>query len=73
MILIFTEHFSSLQETGLPLEVAVRMQINMALDDVSPISRCGRFKNMVLPLLWTEIVSIINIFYSVVTNTDSLN
>lgn len=42
-------------ETGLPLEVAVRMQINMALEDVSPISRVGKFKNMVLPLLWTEI------------------
>ncbi|KAK6644987.1 hypothetical protein RUM43_001263 [Polyplax serrata] len=41
-------------ETGLPLEVAVRMQINMAFGDLSPMARVGRFKHMVLPLLWTE-------------------
>ncbi|XP_063220309.1 scavenger receptor class B member 1-like isoform X2 [Bacillus rossius redtenbacheri] len=41
--------------SGIPVDLAVRFQINMALDDVSPIARVGRFKNMVLPMLWTEI------------------
>lgn len=44
-------------QSGLPLEIAVRMQINMALNDLSSISHAGKFSNMVLPLLWTEIVS----------------
>lgn len=44
-------------QSGLPLEIAVRMQINMALNDLSSIAHSGKFSNMVLPLLWTEIVS----------------
>ncbi|KAI5726661.1 hypothetical protein M8J76_006424 [Diaphorina citri] len=42
-------------QSGLPLEIAVRMQINIALNDLSSISNAGKFSNMVLPLLWTEI------------------
>lgn len=45
-------------ESGLPLDLAVRYQINMALGDVSKIANVGeRFKDLILPLLWTENVS----------------
>ncbi|XP_067012434.2 scavenger receptor class B member 1 [Anabrus simplex] len=40
---------------GLPINLDVRMQINMAFGDISAISRVGRFSHMVLPMLWTEI------------------
>lgn len=56
-------------QSGLPLEIAVRMQINMALNDLSSIAHSGKFSNMVLPLLWTEIgfhelpASLISKFY----------
>lgn len=46
-----------LQESGTPLKVTVRMQINMALGDLSAMAHTPQFSNMVLPLLWTEIVS----------------
>lgn len=43
------------QETGTPLRVAVRMQINMALQDLSSVNNADSFSNMVVPLLWTEV------------------
>jgi hypothetical protein len=46
-----------LQKSGLPLDVTVRFQINMALGDLSGTPRAAKFSNMVLPMLWTEFVS----------------
>jgi hypothetical protein len=45
------------QKSGLPLDVSVRFQINMALGDLSGTNRAAKFSNMILPMLWTEIVS----------------
>ncbi|KAK7794068.1 hypothetical protein R5R35_001322 [Gryllus longicercus] len=41
--------------SGLPLQTNVRMQINMALGDVSRIHRVPRFSNLIFPMLWLEI------------------
>ncbi|GJQ78161.1 SCRB5 [Trypoxylus dichotomus] len=41
-------------ESGLPLDLAVRYQINMALSNVDSIVHTGKFSNMVIPMLWTE-------------------
>ena len=41
----------------MPLEVSVRTQINMALGDLSGMAHVKQFSHMVLPLLWSEIVS----------------
>jgi len=49
---------SFFQKSGLPLDVTVRFQINMALGDLNGVSRAAKFSNMVLPMLWTEFVSI---------------
>jgi len=49
---------SFFQKSGLPLDVTVRFQINMALGDISSIRNAAKFSNMVLPMLWTEFVSI---------------
>lgn len=43
------------EESGLPLNVSVKMQINMALGDLSKISNSEKFSNLVLPMLWMEI------------------
>jgi CD36 family. len=48
---------SFFQKSGLPLDVTVRFQINMALGDLSGIPRANKFSNMILPMLWTEFVS----------------
>ncbi|KRT82644.1 hypothetical protein AMK59_3893 [Oryctes borbonicus] len=41
-------------ESGLPLDLAVRYQINMALNNVDKIEHVKKFSNMVIPMLWTE-------------------
>ncbi|XP_026464411.1 platelet glycoprotein 4-like, partial [Ctenocephalides felis] len=41
--------------TGMPVKVAVRLQINMVFTDLSSMAKVGRFSNMVLPMLWFEI------------------
>ncbi|ENN71632.1 hypothetical protein D910_12528 [Dendroctonus ponderosae] len=41
--------------SGTPLNLAVRYQINMALGNLQNIANSGRFSNMVLPMLWIEI------------------
>jgi hypothetical protein len=41
----------------LPVDLAVRYQINMALGSIKNMANVERFHEMVLPLLWTEIVS----------------
>lgn len=43
--------------SGLPVDIAFRFQINMALQDVSKIDHVDGFSNLVVPLLWFEIVS----------------
>lgn len=35
----------------------MRYQINMALGSIKTIANVEKFNNMILPLLWTEIVS----------------
>ncbi|XP_066602738.1 scavenger receptor class B member 1-like isoform X2 [Prorops nasuta] len=42
-------------KSGLPVQLAFRFQINMALQDIESIARVERFKDFVLPLLWFEI------------------
>ncbi|KAF9413429.1 hypothetical protein HW555_008321 [Spodoptera exigua] len=42
-------------ESGLPLDVSSKFQINMALGDISSIKNAERFSNMYLPLLWFDI------------------
>ncbi|XP_034247579.1 scavenger receptor class B member 1-like isoform X1 [Thrips palmi] len=48
-------HFIIEPVSGMPLEVAVRNQINMALGDLSNMAHVTKFSHMVLPLLHTEI------------------
>ncbi|XP_034935416.1 scavenger receptor class B member 1-like isoform X2 [Chelonus insularis] len=42
-------------KSGLPVDIAFRFQINMALQDISRIANVEGFSNVVLPLLWFEI------------------
>ncbi|XP_018562646.1 scavenger receptor class B member 1-like isoform X2 [Anoplophora glabripennis] len=42
-------------DSGLPLQLAARFQINMALGSIGKMANCERFEDMILPLLWTEI------------------
>lgn len=50
-------------KSGLPLEVAVKFQINMALGDLDAMHGAKSFSNMVLPLLWFEFVSNLHLMY----------
>lgn len=43
---------------GIPLKVSAKVQINMALHDISSVPNVQRFSHMYLPMLWVEIVSI---------------
>ncbi|XP_016838425.1 scavenger receptor class B member 1 isoform X4 [Nasonia vitripennis] len=42
-------------KSGLPVDLAFRFQINMALQDISAIEHVDGFSDLVLPLLWFEI------------------
>ncbi|XP_059057666.1 scavenger receptor class B member 1-like [Achroia grisella] len=42
-------------KSGLPLDVSSKMQINLALGDISSINNVERFSNMYLPMLWFDI------------------
>ncbi|XP_014213867.1 protein peste-like, partial [Copidosoma floridanum] len=42
-------------KSGLPVDLAFRFQINIALQDISTIEHVEGFSNLVLPLLWFEI------------------
>lgn len=53
-------------KSGLPVDLAFRFQINMALQDIKAISNTDGFSNMVLPLLWFEIVSLKFIFMKLI-------
>lgn len=57
-------------KSGLPLKVAFRFQINMALQNIEHMARVEKFGDMVLPLLWFEIVSIEN--YRITKKIDHL-
>lgn len=46
-----------LQLSGLPLKLSVKFQINMALDDMKNMAHVSQFSNIVIPMLWFEIVS----------------
>lgn len=46
--------------SGLPLEISVKFQINMAMRDVSNMANVERFSNIVIPMVWFEIVSLKN-------------
>lgn len=54
---IHESYFYIQPKSGLPVDLAFRFQINMALQDISSISNVEGFSNLVLPLLWFEIVS----------------
>lgn len=43
--------------SGLPLKLSVKMQINLAMHDVSNMANVELFSHLVLPMLWFEIVS----------------
>ncbi|KAF4524018.1 hypothetical protein B566_EDAN006313 [Ephemera danica] len=47
-------YWSMWTDVGLPLEVAVRTQINIALKTMPGIARVSKFQDTVLPLLWSE-------------------
>ncbi|OAD56141.1 Scavenger receptor class B member 1 [Eufriesea mexicana] len=51
------ESFAYVQpKSGLPVKLAFRFQINMALQNIGYVSAVEKFENLVLPLLWFEIV-----------------
>lgn len=52
---LHTTYFVINPESGLPLKLSVKMQINMALGDLSNMANVQRFSHMVLPMLWTDI------------------
>lgn len=52
--------------SGSPVDLAFRFQINMALQDISRIARVEQFADIILPLLWFEIVSPL-LFFSKIT------
>lgn len=47
-----------LQDSGLPLDLAIRYQINMVMNNVDNIDSVRKFSNTVIPMLWTENVSV---------------
>ncbi|XP_049535280.1 scavenger receptor class B member 1 [Anopheles darlingi] len=49
-------HFMINPVSGLPLELSVKFQINMALGDLSSMTNCEKFSNLVVPTLWFEIM-----------------
>ncbi|CAK9816237.1 Scavenger receptor class B member 1 [Anthophora quadrimaculata] len=50
------ESFAYIQpKSGLPIKLAFRFQINMALQNIKHMARVEKFENFVLPLLWFEI------------------
>ncbi|XP_035896226.1 scavenger receptor class B member 1 [Anopheles stephensi] len=48
-------HFMINPVSGLPLELSVKFQINMVLDDLSSMAHCEKFSKLVVPALWFEI------------------
>ncbi|KAL0131544.1 hypothetical protein PUN28_002827 [Cardiocondyla obscurior] len=42
-------------KTGLPVDLAFRFQINMALQDIEHMARVEKFPHLTLPMLWFEI------------------
>ncbi|XP_022199690.1 scavenger receptor class B member 1 isoform X1 [Nilaparvata lugens] len=52
---LHTTFFTVNPESGLPLRLSVKMQINMALGDLSSMAKVERFAHQVIPMLWTDI------------------
>ncbi|EFN65311.1 Scavenger receptor class B member 1 [Camponotus floridanus] len=42
-------------KSGVPVDIAFRFQINMALQDIGHMARVEKFSDLTLPLLWFEI------------------
>ncbi|XP_058803925.1 scavenger receptor class B member 1-like isoform X2 [Phymastichus coffea] len=52
---IHESYFYIQPQSGLPVDIAFRFQINLALQDVSAIEHVDGFSNIVIPLVWFEI------------------
>ncbi|XP_037041969.1 scavenger receptor class B member 1 isoform X2 [Bradysia coprophila] len=48
-------YFMIQPKSGLPLSLSVKLQINMAMRDISNMAHVERFSNIVVPMLWFEI------------------
>jgi len=55
-------------KSGLPVALAFKFQINMALQDIKHMARVEKFTDLTFPLLWFELVSIAQIFYAIDIN-----
>lgn len=45
--------------SGLPVNLSVKLQINMAMGNVNNMNNVEQFTNLVVPMLWFDIVSIL--------------
>ncbi|XP_014254446.1 scavenger receptor class B member 1-like isoform X2 [Cimex lectularius] len=52
---LHSTYFVINEDSGLPLSLSVKMQINMAFTDLSSMSHVEQFSNLILPMLWTDI------------------
>ncbi|XP_063700410.1 scavenger receptor class B member 1 [Culicoides brevitarsis] len=48
-------YFMINRQSGLPLDISVKFQINMAMHDVGNMANVDRFSHLVIPMLWFEI------------------
>lgn len=56
----------------MPVKVAARYQINMALGNLKNIANAEKFSDMFLPMLWMEIVRILKKFFLINLLTNNL-
>lgn len=54
---VHESYFFIQPKSGLPVDLAFRFQINMALQNIGHMANVEKFEDFVLPLLWFEIVS----------------
>uniref|UniRef100_A0A182Q5V0 Scavenger receptor class B n=1 Tax=Anopheles farauti TaxID=69004 RepID=A0A182Q5V0_9DIPT len=52
---VHRSHFMINPVSGLPLQLSVKFQINMVLEDLSSMAHCEKFSKLVVPALWFEI------------------
>ncbi|XP_075219507.1 scavenger receptor class B member 1-like isoform X2 [Lycorma delicatula] len=50
-----TTYFIVNPESGLPLKLSVKIQINLALGNLQSMTNCGKLSNIVIPMLWSDI------------------
>jgi len=55
-----------IQESGTPTQMYLRMQINIPVGEVSTMANSERFSNLVVPLVWSEIVSACPFIYFII-------